>query len=266
MSLKKFLFSRVFLKNLIIAIAIVILLIAGSMFALRIYTHHGEAFPVPDLKGLTEPEVKEKVAEMKLDYQIIDSVYISDDNPGSVIDQVPKPGFKVKQNRTILLTINAKSPEQVMLPKLRDISIRQAKVLIENSGLNLGEVSYVPSEYDDLVLKALYDSTEVFKGRILKKGERIDLVVGRVSGLEKTTVPDLAGLGIEDARLIISDAMLNMGVIIYDDSFTTKEDSLNARIWRQRPDPHTKPEIDMGTSVDMWVTVDQEKIDQALER
>jgi len=265
MSLKKFLLSRVFLLQIIAAGAVIILLVTATMIGLRIYTQHGQAFPVPDLVELTEKEVQEKINAMKLQYRVIDSAYIPSQRPGSVIDQVPEPGFKVKEGRTLLLTMNARTPEQVLLPKLRDISFRQAQVLIENRGLNLGNIRYKPSEYNDLVLRVFHDSSEIFQGKILEKGSRIDLEIGRVAGSEKTDVPDLIGLSREDAKLILTDAMLNMGVIMYDASVASPEDSLHARIWKQRPNPRLSPDTEMGTSVDIWVTMDEEKIIEAIE-
>jgi len=265
MSFKKFLISRIFLLNFIAAVAATILLITITMAGIRLYTNHGKAFPVPDLTGLSELEVKGALSDEKLNYKIIDSVYVSDKKPGSVVDQLPKPGFKVKQNRTILLTVNAMAPETVKLPKLRDISYRQAQVLLEISGLVLGNVSFKPSEFNNLVLNALSEQEEVFAGDILTKGSMIDLVIGKSSGFEKTPVPDLAGLTIREARNATLDALLNPGVIIYDESVQTSNDSTTARIWKQRPDPRTAGSIDLGTSIDIWVTVDKQKLIEALE-
>lgn len=263
MSLKKFLLSRTFLINVVIAFLIVILILTATLIGLKKYTHHGEAYPVPDLRGLTEQEVREKVAAEDLNYRIIDSAYIKNDKPGCVIDQVPKPGFKVKENRTILITINSKAPEQVTLPKLRDISYREAQVLIEDCGLVLGDISFMPSEYDNLVLKALHDSTEVFKGDVLPAGSVIDLVLGKGSGFKKTAVPNLIGLTISEAKTVILDSLLNPGVIIYDESIITTEDSLDAKLWKQRPEPGKNRLVELGSSIDMWVTVDQGKLPDA---
>ncbi len=265
MSLKKFLISRLFLTNLLIAIIILVILISITMWALKSYTHHGEAYALPDLHGLTEQEVKEKIELNKLRYKIIDSAYIESAIAGSVIDQIPKPGFKVKKNRTVFLTINATSPEQVILPKLRDISFRQAQVMIENCGLTIGEISFEPSEFSNLVLNVLIDSTEVTEGEKCIKGTRINLVVGRGYGNETTALPNLIGYTANEAKALLSEALLNMGVIIYDQSFFTEEDSLNATIWRQRPNPKTITNIDVGASIDIWVTTNKLKINEALE-
>ena len=264
MSLRKFLFSKTFLKNLGIAVFITVILVSATMVTLRIYTHHGQSFEVPGLIGLSEDEVIRKVQAQKLNYTIIDSVYVNHVDPGHVVDQVPRPGFRVKQNRTILITINAKAPEKVIIPNLKNISFRQAQVLIENLGLKLGRIMYTPSEFNNLVLNVYSNTVEVFEGDMLEKGSLIDLEIGRGSDLDKTAIPDLIGLTLEDARMAIKDAILNEGIVIYDESVKNLNDSLKAQVWRQRPDPKLIRSIELGTSIDLWVTVDQEKIFEAL--
>ncbi len=263
MSFKKFIVSRIFLVNLLLAIILVALIIFVALESLDSYTRHGQSNPVPDFKGLTPTEAVEIATQQNLVTVVIDSVFTDEVNPGEVIEQVPDAGFGVKNNRTIFLTINSTQKEQVVLPKLTDISFRQAQVLVENCGLLIGEISYQPSEYNNLVLKVEQDSMELFQGKVVLKGSKVDFVIGRDSENEQTPLPNLKGENIENAKKIITDAMLNFGVLIYDESFLSAEDSINAIIWKQRPDDNAGSLIRMGTSIDLWVTVDQEKINIA---
>jgi len=178
MSLAKFLKSCDFLIHLLLAAIFLILLISLTLLGLKKYTRHGEAHPVPNFSELTVSQALETAKKAKLRIEIIDSTHNALAAPGAVVDQNPEPGFNVKQNHTIFITINSSIPEQVLMPKLTDISIRQAQVLIENCGLKMGNTIYEPSEYNDLVLKAIIDSTEVRPGEKMIKGTAIDLVVG----------------------------------------------------------------------------------------
>jgi beta-lactam-binding protein with PASTA domain len=260
MSIKKFLTSRIFILNLLLAIALVTIILFVILQSLKVYTHHGKSTPVPNFRGMLQSEVKNTAEQNHLRVNIIDSVYTNAVQPGGVVDQVPKAGFGVKENRTIFLTINYMQKERVVLPKLTDISLRQAQVLTKNCGLLVGEISYRPSEYNNLVLKVLQDSMEVLPGNLLLKRSKIDFIVGRDSENEQTSLPNLINLTINPAKEIITNAMLNIGVLIYDESVTTAVDSLNAIIWKQYPSPKITSSVEMGTSVDLWVTVDQEKI------
>jgi len=260
MSFKKFLFSKAFIFNLALAFVLVGAILFLTLQSLKSYTRHGQSFPVPDLRGLVEQEANAKAKQNNLKIVIIDSVFTDKVKPGAVVEQLPEAGFGVKENRTILLTINSSNKEKVVLPKLTDISFRQAMVLAENCGLLVGEISYQPSEYNNLVLKVEQESDEVFQGNLLLKGSTINFTVGRNPNNEQTALPDLKGLETEEAKKILTDAMLNLGVLIYDKTIITAEDSINAVIWRQRADVKSTRSILLGTSVDLWITVDKEKI------
>ena len=263
MSLKKFLVSRIFFVNLFIAIILIAVIIFFVLYSLKIYTRHGQSNPVPDFYGLTQAEATQVAAGQKLKIVIVDSVYTNEVKPGGVVEQVPDAGFGVKENRTIFLTLNSTQKEKVALPKLTDISFRQSQVLVENYGFLVGEISYQPSEYNNLVLKVEQDSVEVHEGDLILKGSTLDLIVGRDAGNEQTTLPNLKGLKIEEAKEKLTEAMLNPGVLIYDETILSAEDSLNGIVWRQRPDEKITSSIELGTSVDLWVTVDEQKINKA---
>ncbi len=266
MSFSKFLTSRLFLINLLLAIVILIIIFIVVMQGLKMYTRHGEAHPVPDFSGLNATEAIATAKQHNMRIEVIDSLYVDEAPPGTVVDQVPEAGHRVKQNRIIFLTVNSSQPELVSLPRLTDISFRQAQVLVENAGLKIGQILYQPSEYNGLVLKVQIDSTDIFPGKKLPKGASIDLVLGHQEGNLSTPLPDLTGLSVEEADRTLTDAMLNKGVIIYDASILSKEDSVNAVVWRQRPNPKITATVNLGSSVDIWVTVDQLKIDDAIEQ
>ncbi|MCK5729614.1 MAG: PASTA domain-containing protein [Draconibacterium sp.] len=266
MSFKKFLVSRVFFLNLIIAIILVVVIIFFIRQSLNTYTRHGQSRPVPNFIGMSPTEAIEIAEQQNLKIIVIDSVFTEEVMPGKIIEQVPYEGLGVKENRTIFITINSTQKEQVVLPKLTDISFRQAQVLVGNWGLQIGEISYKPSEYNNLVLKVKQDTIELFQGDIVLKGSIINFIVGRDTENEETPLPNLKGDNIESAKKVITDAMLNFGVLIYDETILTAEDSINATIWKQSPDVNARTFVRMGTSIDLWVTIDEEKIIRATEK
>ena len=265
MSFKAYLTSKSFLISIVLAIAITVMLLLITMFGLRIYTNHNESFAVPDLNGMQIEKVAEKIKANDLLYQITDSLYLGDAVPGSVIDQTPAAGFRVKRGRTIFLTICASKPEQVAMPKLTDISYRQAMNLMMSLGLNVGNIDYVPSEFPNLVLEQKQNGIPINEGRLVNKGSNIDLTVGQNRFGEKTEIPNLLGVRLDQANQLLTASYLNVGAIIYDDSFETLDDSIGARVWQQSPDPVPGAKIEQGTSIDIWLTVDEDKLDAADE-
>ena len=261
MSLKNFITSRVFLKHLILAILLVVIIITLTLQRLKSYTRHGESFPVPDFKGLTIDEIDAVAEQNHLKYEIIDSMHIDGAKPGAVVEQVPVSGFKVKKNRIVFLTVNSTVPEKVVLPKLTDISFRQVLGLIENCGLVPGKITYEPSEYNNLVLKVEQNEAELNQGDIIEKGSSIDLVIGSNSGVQDTPLPNLTGMTYTEADTLLTNYMLHTGVLVWDESIVTPEDSLSAIIWKQYPGKNIRL-VSLGTSVDLWLTLDSLKIPQ----
>lgn len=263
MSFKSYLVSKSFWLNILLAVVITVVLLLTTTYVLRIYTHHGESFAIPDFSGMPIDQVEKKIEEHELQYKIIDSLYVKTAEPGSVIDQVPEAGFHVKQGRTIFLTICARKPEQIVMPKLTDVSYRQALNLMMSYGLNVGNVNYVPSEFPNLVLEQKYDGEPIKEGELVNKGSNIDLTVGQSRFGEKTEIPNLIGIRFDQADQLLAASYLNVGAVIYDDSFKTKEDSLDAQIWQQQPTPRPGAKIEQGTSIDIWLTVNEDKLNEA---
>ena len=83
------------------------------------------------------------------------------------------------KRRKIYLTTVAVTAPQVEMPNLVDLSLRQAENLLKTNNLQLGQVIYKSSKYNNAVLEQRY------KGRIIATSEKvpymakITLVVGK---------------------------------------------------------------------------------------
>lgn len=254
MSLKDFLTSKVFFKHLAMAVGLVLVIIFITLQALKSYTLQRESYAVPDFSGLQPYEAERLAEENNLRFEVADSIHFIGAEPGAVVEQVPEPGLKVKKNRIVFVTINSTVPEKVILPKITDVSFRQAQAMIENCGLITGNITFQPSEYNDLVLKVEQRSRELNQGDEILKGSTVDLVIGRSGGSSETSLPDLTGLLLTDAKNTLSTGMLNAGVLIFDSSITTPEDSASAIVWKQYPSISNTRIVNIGTSVDLWLT------------
>lgn len=265
MSLKAFLKSKTFLVHLSLVIVVFAVLTYFTMMMLRVYTHHGRTYSVPDFVGLSESESAVLAKKSKLRYEISDSVFVPEAIPGTVIGQYPETGYKVKQNRIVFLTISAISAEKVALPMVVAVSLREAQSRLENAGLRLGKIEYRPNLYSKVVMDKCLNGVPLPDDTILIKGTAIDLIVGKGLSDEVTQIPSLFGYSVKDAKSALNTVGLNIGAIIYDDSFQTKGDSLSARIWKQNPPFEADKFLELGTEVDVWLTVDQEKLYPEME-
>jgi len=66
MSLKKFIFSKLFLKLIALAIIIAIAALLLLLLWLNFYTRHGQARSVPDFMGLTMEETEALAKKSKM--------------------------------------------------------------------------------------------------------------------------------------------------------------------------------------------------------
>ncbi len=251
--------QHILIKNLTLAFLIIVLVLVIFFTWLKIFTRHGESYSVPDLTGLTIDEVAKVLKDRNLRWEIADSIYSNESERGTVVEHHPKAGFKVKKYRKIYLTMNAVNPEKVAMPNLVDLSIRQAQSKLESVGLKIGKITYEPDLGINIILAQKYRGVPVKDGDTLVKGSFIDLVLGKGLSGETTIVPDLIGLTEEEATIKAADVSLRLGAIVPDPDIKDEEKPL-ARIYMQRPAHNKKNTIALGSSIDVWLTLDSTKI------
>ena len=262
MEFLKFLISKYFLKNLLIAASITIGIVAIVFLGLHIFTKHNQSITVPDFSGLNKEEVEIISNSKKLRFEIIDSIFYRELPKGTVAKQNPKAGDKVKENRRIYLTMNAVNPEKVTMPTLTGVSLRQARAILETYGFVLGKISYQPDIAVNVVLKQKYLDSLIIPGTIISKGSEIDLVLGKGLSNKRTLVPNLIGFSYTMAKDYLTDRYLNLGGIIYDNSIENAEDSSTSLIWKQLPMYDETSQLQLGSQVDIFLTVDSTKLPQ----
>lgn len=171
------LFGNIYVKNLLWAILIIIILVVGVLCWLNFYTHHNEAVVVPNIKGLQVEEAAVLLRENNLRFEV-DSVFRERAVPGSIVNTIPPIGSKVKENRIVFITIQAFSMPTIVVPDVRSQSQRQALALLNSAGFKNIIVEYVPAEYKDLVIGLTFRNRDVRYGERLSMDSRLTLLVG----------------------------------------------------------------------------------------
>lgn len=179
MSIVKFLISKTFLKQILMAIVAILVLCFIMLKWLNISTNHGEFETVPDLKGKSISVAEIELDENNLVMQIQDSANFNPDYPKfSVIEQDPIAGAKVKEDRKIYLTLNPSGYRKIEVPDLKERTFRQAKPNLEALGFRVGKITYEDNIGKDLVLKMTYKGKTIKPKDKLEKTSVIDLVLG----------------------------------------------------------------------------------------
>lgn len=179
MSLKKFLLSFTFFKQLVLAFLIICASLFLFMYWISFTTNHGEEITVPNLSKLTLEEAEDKLDELDLDYELLDTVDYNSTFPiHSIVQQDPLPGSKVKQNRVIYVKINASGYSKVRLPDLVQKTYRQAVPTLKALGLEVGDTTYIPNLAKDMVLEMKVAGKPIKAGQQVLKMTKVDLVLG----------------------------------------------------------------------------------------
>ena len=245
----KFLLSKTFFKQLLTISVFVGVLLMGVLFYLKLYTNHNNTIELSDYTGIYIDDVDTLLKEQSLRYVVIDSIFNKEKEPGSIIDQDPKPGIHVKENRRIYLTIIAKR-QLIAMPYLIDLTHRSAIAKLKGLGLVVGDLSYVPNLAKNAVLKQKVAGKEVKAGEYLPTGTKVDLVLGNGLSELQVELPFLEGLTFEDAELVLQLSSLNIGLAVFDASVT---DSSKAVVYRQRPVAREGRLIKLGRPVDIFL-------------
>lgn len=178
--------NRFFWLNLVIMVVVCIAAALGTLQWLDNYTRHGEAVVVPDVKGMNLRLAENELDKQSLKSIVIDSSYVKGVPPGAVLEQNPSGGSKVKEGRTVYLTINADSAPKVAIPDIMDnSSLRQAEAKLRALGFKLTEPEYITGEKD-------WVYSIKYRGHALKAGEKIphEAVLTLCAGNGNDTMPE----------------------------------------------------------------------------
>ncbi|MGB3182915.1 MAG: PASTA domain-containing protein [Cyclobacteriaceae bacterium] len=242
------------MKKIAVSIVLMILLSLTVVFAFFYFflpytTNQGKTLTVPELEGTSFEDLERNLTSRNLRYEVnADSGYDAKYPPLTILQQVPEPGDKVKENRKVYITLNSATPPQVKMPNLIDGSVKNAQVVLASYGLDMGELKYVPDLAKNSVLEQWAKGREIEPGEMIAKGTSIDLVVGNGLGNTIFKAPDLSGKELDEAEFTIKGSGLNVGSVLYGTNDTIPA----GRVYKQNPAAGNN--IRIGDEIDIWIT------------
>lgn len=172
-------FTKTFWVQMLLAVLLVVVLCFGYLYWLDWHTNHGQQITVPDLSRKSLSEADEILEELDLRRHIIDSASFNPDfPPRSVIEQNPKAGLFVKENRQIYIKLNPSGYGKVLVPNVVFKTKRQAIPTLEALGFKIGDITYKQNIAKDMVLEIKHKGENLESGTQLRKASVIDLVLG----------------------------------------------------------------------------------------
>lgn len=179
MSFFRFLTSKTFLYQLLIALVGLVVIVFLALKWLNFTTNHDERIQVPNLEKLNFERSSQVLEELNLVAKIQDSTNFNADYPPlSVIEQSPRAGDFVKKDRKIYLVLNPSGYRKVKVPHIIQKTRRQAEPTLRALGFKVGKITYSPNMARDVVLELKHKGKTVKPDTELMKTSTIDLVVG----------------------------------------------------------------------------------------
>ena len=201
---------------------------------------------MPDFVGQDFRQVKHDYSK-DFNFILIDSVYPKGQQPGSIYQQDPLPGSKIKKGRNVYAIIVAETPEKTVMPNLKGISLREAIGRLESSGLSVDYLDYVEYSYKNNIVDQYYKGQSIMEGTELVKGSKIMLRVGIGDDKSRIKVPNLIGKPATEAKRLLNLAGLNLGDEVFEDS-----DSLQYMCIRLMSPGPSSGSVDAGTNINVW--------------
>lgn len=100
----------------------------------------GREVTVPNVVGIEQPEAEKILKRAKLQAVISGSRFSADFPPGQVIMQIPEASSRVKARKKVKLLLS-EGKRQVVVPQVTGLSIKEATMVLTQSGLRMGLIS-----------------------------------------------------------------------------------------------------------------------------
>jgi len=177
------------------------------------YTNYKEGVTVPDVTKISLTEAQQKLETYGLRHEVLDRRANASYPANYILEQEPAALQIVKPNRKVYLTVNTEVSPTAVVPDVEDLSLRNARIQIENYGFEVGTISYESSRFRNAVM-----AQSLAPGDTADKGSVINLVVSDGLGDRMVAVPDVVGLRLTEAQQQLREASLRIEEIRFEPS------------------------------------------------
>jgi len=168
---------------------------------------------VPGLVGKDVVYALEMLSDMGLNTKVKGSQYSDIFPKNYVILQEPDPGSEIKQGRDVRIFLS-KGMKTVVMPNLIGLPSRQARLVIEENGLCLNQVS--SAYYDANISKDEIIAQTPSKNKTVPRGQCVNLLMSMGPRPRAYKMSAFDGLSIDEAVVLIERSNLQVGSFRYD--------------------------------------------------
>ncbi|MFN2449400.1 MAG: PASTA domain-containing protein [Candidatus Baltobacteraceae bacterium] len=165
---------------------------------------------VPSFVGLPQTDAVNEIARMKLRSTIAGHAPSPVYPKGVVMNQQPQAGLHVRAGRQISLVVSD-GVQTMIMPDVRYQSLRDAKLDLAHSRLDLAKITYIKSEDippDHIISQKPEPSLSV------TEGSPVSVLVSK-GGATSVKVPAFTGLNIDEARGLAASEHIKIGQVVW---------------------------------------------------
>jgi len=190
----------------IIIAAVIVGIVSGLLYGMR-GSLFGQEVQVPDVRGEHWERAQEILAEKGLQLKVVNRIY-SEVEKDHVISQRPEADDIVKKGREIEVVLS-RGLQTVRVPNVVGETLENARYILENEGLKLGEVTQVN---DSNTPEGVIVVQSPKRGSTVEVGQAVDVTVSSGTGQStQLNMPNLLGMSLSDAR----NKLLEDGLELY---------------------------------------------------
>ncbi len=249
----RFLISKAFIINFVLALGVATVLVFGSFHMLHSYTNHDTTIEIPDYLGVHINDLDSLTEKDGLRYKIVDEIFLDGYKKGTVVKQDPQPHFRnyeyrispypyklrdsigseAKPGRSIYVTVISSKVQMKAVPDLIDKSRKYAQTQLDITGFKY-DIVYKPYEAcNNCVINVLHKDKPIVAGQKIAKGSLITLVLGQGKSALPTPLLDFYCLTMDEVNNKLQSSTLVINVEFAE--CENRIDSVNARVAVQRP-------------------------------
>ena len=234
-------------KYTILSIGIIttIIIIVADFLIMPFYVRHGQGGYMVNVKGKQLDYALDILSSEGHKGVVSDTLFSSAFKPGIVIDQYPSTKMKVKEGRTVRLTIS-NAERSVIVPDLIGRSERSAELDIRQAGL---EIDTVYNEYNSDVPPGNVTWQYPKGGDMLSRGMGIHLTISLGVPPNFFQAPNVFGLSKKRALLEIQKSGFSLGKVYYRQN----EDLIPYTVLDQSLKPGTV--LEQAVKIDLTISV-----------
>ena len=232
----------------IVAAVVVVGLVVGGIFLWNYFRNNtdtnSDEVIVPTFTGMIyETEIKDNAEYADFEFEIVEGNQPSQP-AGVVLNQNPQAGMTVKRGKTITLTVNGGTLEQIIVEDVTGDSQQDAYDTLEALGLS----PRIQAVADDETAVGYVVRTDPAAGSTVASGSSITIFVSSGPAEEQVTVPNVVGSSLSTAESDLEANGLVRGSVSYDDESDQPEGTVLSS------DPEGGTRVSEGSAVNLVVS------------